>query len=148
MPMINLQLEPEDHVLPCPFCGGTSLVLFDVGTSATVYRVSCDGCHGAASGAIFYGYALSIHVEAKASALAAWNRRTPEAREAQARLERATSAALGVGIPPVEICEAVGAIAREHVYDAAQCGVEPHKAEAIVYELIIATAEAARPAKP
>lgn len=157
MPMINLELEPEDHVLPCPFCGRTVLELCNTWTAS--YWIECGECGASAHGEAFGGNIDSsdecndeqweeCHAKAKASALAAWNRRTPKACEAQARLERATSAALGVGILPVEIGDAVGAIVREHVYDAAQCGIDPHKAEALVYELIIATAEAARPVKP
>lgn len=69
-----------------------------------------------------------------------------EACEAQAptRFEKATSAALSAGILPGDIVAAVGAIAREHVSAAVKLGVDPYRAEAIVYELVIATAEAAR----
>lgn len=69
-----------------------------------------------------------------------------EACEAPAptRFEQATSAALSAGMLPVDIVAAVGAIAREHVAAAVKRGVDPYRAEAIVYELVIATAEAAR----
>jgi len=60
------------------------------------------------------------------------------------RFEQAISAALSAGILPGDIVAAVGAIAREYVPAAVKLGVDPYRAEAIVYELVIATAEAAR----
>ena len=75
-PIINLELEASDEVLPCPFCGGTDLELCNTHTAS--YWIECP-CGAEVRGGGFSpkrGYAqMKHHLKAKAAALAAWNRR-------------------------------------------------------------------------
>jgi Lar family restriction alleviation protein len=76
---INLKLEPGDLVLPCPFCGGKPELQ---NTHTAAYWLECEcgaEVHGRAFGQSLSSVELTHrhHRNAKKSALAAWNRRTP-----------------------------------------------------------------------
>jgi hypothetical protein len=81
MAITHLKIEPTDHVLACPFCGGRPDLQ---NTHTACYTVACS-CGAEVTGASFNGnyksenIPLKRHVQAKESALAAWNRRSPPA---------------------------------------------------------------------
>lgn len=79
---IHMEIEPEDKLLPCPFCGSSDLELANTHTAA--YWVACLICGAEHQGGRAYGsntdsnrLTMRQHRMAKASALAAWNRRAP-----------------------------------------------------------------------
>lgn len=79
MTIYNLKIEPGDDVLPCPFCGSENVELNNSWTAS--YWVECLECEGRAHGKAFgtdctpKELTLRHNKLAKASALAAWNRR-------------------------------------------------------------------------
>lgn len=57
-----LEMEAEEELLPCPFCGGKASAV-DSGVSIAAH-VRCDNCHSS-----------SGDYDTKEEAIAAWNRR-------------------------------------------------------------------------
>lgn len=87
--IIHLALGSEDVVYPCPHCGSKHLRLLN--NHAACYRIECETC-----GAEAHGYdvnspkaTMQDHIEAKASAIKAWNWRTRD--EWSARIEDAAA---------------------------------------------------------
>jgi Lar family restriction alleviation protein len=78
--IINLQLEPTDKLLPCPFCGGTEMVLEN--THSPSYWIECPcGAEMHAGGVKWKTEAgknsMANHKKAKQMTIDAWNKRTP-----------------------------------------------------------------------
>ena len=67
--------EREPGLNPCPFCGGSEIMLV-IGEECGSYRLHCrnDACDVEVA---------TYSVETEADAIAAWNRRTPAAVEAE-----------------------------------------------------------------
>ena len=79
--IIKLHLELTDQREDCPFCGSADLELHN--THTAYYCVECNECGAQVSGKPFgtrlpsNKLTMANHRRAKASALAAWNRRAP-----------------------------------------------------------------------
>lgn len=76
--IINLQREPTDRLLPCPFCGGTKMMLEN--THSPCYWIECPcGAEMHAPGVKWKGRSgqcsLPNHKKAKQMAIDAWNQR-------------------------------------------------------------------------
>lgn len=82
--MFNLQLNRREleTLKPCPFCGSRTISINNTHTAS--YWMSCDDCeaetHGQAFGRHLTSEKQTIvhHQRAKASAVRAWNRRSPK----------------------------------------------------------------------
>ncbi len=81
--IINLQREPEDKLLPCPFCGRNDMVLEN--THSPCYWIECQcGAQMHGPGVKWKGpsgqHSMANHKKAKAWAIELWNRRAAVGR--------------------------------------------------------------------